>query len=78
MTWESIGRFAVRAVATGTVGQVVNNVVKATLPENAGRIAKASAQIGGFIISSMVGDAAADYAAEQVDKLLHRRGGDDA
>lgn len=62
-----------RAVAAGATGQVITNVIKASLPDNAGRITKAYTMLGGFIISSMVGDAAADYVSKEVDKFMNRK-----
>lgn len=49
-------------------GAVVSNAIKASTPENARLIQKISISIGGFVISSMVAEAAVKYTTGKIDK----------
>lgn len=70
MNWMMIGKLAVRYLSTATVGTVVMNVVKATIPKNAHLVARTSAVIGGVILSEMVGAKAADYVEEELSVIF--------
>lgn len=51
-------------------GAVVGNAIKFTSPEDLKVLAKVGVGIGGFVISAMVGDAAAKYTEEQIDSVV--------
>lgn len=48
-------------------GAVVGNAIKASTPRDLKLIPKVSIAIGGFVLSNMVGDMAAKYAAKSID-----------
>jgi len=51
------------------VSSVVGNAIKASLPENTKVVRKVAVGIGGFVLSSMVGDMASKYATESIDEM---------
>lgn len=56
-------------VATIGVGAVVGNAVKHTTPGDLKKVSKVAVLIGGFVVGSMVNDAATKYAEKQVDDI---------
>lgn len=66
MNWKIVSKMLIKIVATGCVGAVIDNAVKFTTPVGASPLNRASAQIGGFILSSMIGDKAAEYVDAQL------------
>lgn len=49
-------------------GAIVTNAIKATSPEDMKLVKKLSVAVGGFVISSMVADAASKYTSEKIDE----------
>lgn len=70
MDKKMIGMFVAKVVTGSSVGIVVDNIVQATLPTDANKIAKIGARIGGFILSSMVSDYATNYVMEQISDIF--------
>lgn len=62
-----IVKLVIRMIARTSVGTVVNNVVKATTPENLSMANKVMTQVGGFILSSMVSEAGANYVMKTIE-----------
>jgi mannitol-specific phosphotransferase system IIBC component len=56
-------------VASMSVGAVVSNVIVATTPKNLTTINRIAVGIGGFVLSSMVADAASEYVKNQIDEI---------
>ncbi len=63
-------KVAVNTVSSLGVGTVVNNAVRMTTPEKVSKLAKVGIIVGGFFLSSMVGDKIGTYAEEEIDKLV--------
>lgn len=60
-------------------GQVVTNVIRTTTPYQISKVGKVLTGVGGFVIGTMVGDAASKYAegrmtemAEQVKDVMNK------
>lgn len=51
------------------VGQVVQNIVEATAPNNLSKIKKITTIVGGMAVSSVLGNLASEYAEEQFDSI---------
>ena len=62
-----IVKLVIRVIASASVGTVVNNVVKATTPENLSMANKVMTQVGGFILGSMVSEAGANYVMKTIE-----------
>lgn len=58
------------AVVSTSVGMVVGNTIKATLPANMGLVKKIGVGIGGMVISSMVGDHGGKYITDKIDETV--------
>ncbi len=65
-----LAKVAVNTVSSLGVGTVVNNAVRMTTPEKVSKLAKVGIIVGGFFLSSMVGDKIGTYAEEEIDKLV--------
>lgn len=50
------------------VGAIVGNAIKATTPNNVGRIKKVCITIGGMVLGSMAGDCATKYTGQKIDE----------
>lgn len=70
MNWKMLGKFVTKVVTSASVGVVIDNAIKHTTPIDASPINKVAAQIGGFIISSMVGDKAAQYVENELSVVF--------
>jgi len=70
MDWVSIGKFAVKTVAGSSVGGVIMNVVKATIPPNTKPLQRVSFILGGYILSSMIADQAAEYVVKELESIF--------
>lgn len=68
--WLEIGKVAVSAVASMSVGAVVTNVVKATTPANVSTANKILTVVGGFVLSSMVGAAASTFVTHELNQIF--------
>jgi hypothetical protein len=63
---------AIAKTATGLVvsmgaGAVISNAIKASIPANSKVIQKVTIGIGGFVLSSMVGEMATQYVNKNID-----------
>jgi hypothetical protein len=70
MNWIKLIRASAIFVTSASVGAVVSNAVKATTPSNLKTLNQVMVGIGGFIISSMVADAACVYIEKQIDEAI--------
>ncbi len=52
------------------VATCVGNAVKMTTPDKVGKLAKVGILVGGFFLTSMVGEKVGIYAESQVDKVV--------
>jgi len=52
------------------VSIIVGNVAGATTPRSAGKINKALICIGAFVLGSMVGEKATEYACRKIDEAV--------
>lgn len=52
------------------VGIIVANLIKFTTPSDIGKIAKSLTIVGGFILTGLTGDAAAQYTENEIDKAV--------
>lgn len=66
---EKSGKFRAfsRLAAGGCVGLVVDNIVKAALPESAGLLMKTATRLGGLVVSGVITKVAEDNFDEVVD-----------
>lgn len=53
-------------------GAVVGNAIKASTPETAKTASKVLICIGGVVLSSMVGDMAAQYTSDQIEDVAEQ------
>lgn len=51
------------------VGQVVQNIVEATTPNNLSKVKKITTIVGGIAVSTVLGNLASDYAEDQFDNI---------
>ncbi len=51
------------------VGQVVQNIVEATTPDNLSKVKKITTIIGGMAVSAVLSNLASEYAEEQFDSI---------
>lgn len=51
------------------VGQVVQNIVEATTPNNLSKVKKITTIVGGMAVSAVLGNLASEYAEEQFDNI---------
>lgn len=51
------------------VGQVVQNIVEATTPNNLSKVKKITTIVGGTVVSGVLGNLASEYAEEQFDSI---------
>ena len=51
------------------VGQVVQNIVEATAPNNLSKVKKITTIVGGMAVSAVLGSLASEYAEEQFDSI---------
>jgi hypothetical protein len=58
------------AVAFG-VGAIASNVIKSTTPIDVKKITKLCIGFGGFILTSMAGDAASKYTEGKIDEYVN-------
>ena len=70
MNLKGITKLIVKGLSTYSVGIVIDNIVKSTIPFGASPINKTLAHIGGYVISGMVGDAAGEYMDEQLSTIF--------
>lgn len=70
MTFTKGVQITVRVVTMAGAGIVLGNIIKMSTPASAHIVTKVLTGIGGFVLTSMVADSAADYAVKQVDELL--------
>lgn len=61
-------KFVTTSVVSIGAGAVVSNAIKVTTPEELKLLKKVSIAVGGFVISSMVADAASKYTEKQIDE----------
>ena len=62
-------KFVSVSVVSVGVGNIVSNIVKATTPENVGKIRKFCITAGAMAISGIVGAKAVEYTENQVDTV---------
>lgn len=67
---------AIAKTATGLIvsvgaGAVVSNAIKASTPASTKVIAKIAIGVGGFVLSSMVGEMATKYVNENIENGLN-------
>lgn len=55
-----------RGVVKASVGQVVGNVVEATIPPGQSKAGQFSAKLGGMILGNMVGEMAWEHVAKSI------------
>lgn len=53
------------------VGQVVQNIVEATTPDNLSKVKKITTIVGGMAVSAVLGNLASEYAEEQFDSIIN-------
>lgn len=53
------------------VGAIVGNVIKCTTPPSVGTIKRVCIGVGGFVLSSMIGDKTTEYAEKKVDDAVN-------
>jgi len=70
MNVKGITKMVIKGLSTYSVGIVIDNIVKSTIPFGANPINKVLAHIGGYVISGMVGDAAGEYMDEQLSTIF--------
>lgn len=64
---------SVTGLAAGTgAGVIVGNLVKATTPDDLGKVQKVLVGIGGYTISAVLGDLSAKYVNDQIDGYAER------
>lgn len=51
------------------VGQVVQNIVESTTPNNLSKVKKITTIVGGMAVSAVLGNLASEYAEEQFDNF---------
>ena len=51
------------------VGQVVQNIVEATTPNNLSKVKKITTIVGGMAVGAVLGNLASEYAEEQFDSI---------
>lgn len=51
------------------VGQVVQNIVEATTPNNLSKVKKITTIVGGIVVSAVLSNSASEYAEEQFDSI---------
>lgn len=51
------------------VGQVVQNIVEATTPDNLSKFKKITTIVGGIAVSTVLSNLASEYAEEQFDSI---------
>jgi hypothetical protein len=66
----TIARFALKYFASSAVSTVVTNIVTHTTPEGLNAQKRVMTVVGGFILSSIAGAAAADYIDDVVSNML--------
>lgn len=70
MNAKSITKLVVKGLSTYSVGVVIDNIVKSTIPLGANPINKVLAHIGGYVIGGMVGKAAGEYMDEELSIIF--------
>ena len=63
----SLVKTVVEVVVSVGVGAVVGNAIKASTPTNTHVVKRVAIGVGGFVLSSMVGDLATKYTNETID-----------
>lgn len=53
------------------VGQVVQNIVKATTPDNLSKVKKITTIVGGIAVSAVLSNLASEYAEKQFDSIIN-------
>lgn len=66
----NIFKTATGVIASASAGAVVGNAIKATTPIDIKTSGKVMVAIGGFVLTSMVGDFASKYTSEQIDDVV--------
>lgn len=51
------------------VGQVVQNIVEATTPNNLSKVKKITTIVGGMAVSTVLGNLTSEYAEKQFDSI---------
>lgn len=64
-----IVKIGVEAVVATGAGAVVGNILKISTPENINRTQKILLGVGGFVLTSMVGDAAGKWVGHSIDEV---------
>ncbi len=67
MDYLKVGKFVVGIVAGIGADKIIGNMVKATTPNNVGKLARGAIWVGGAFMGMMVGDKVGKYAEETVD-----------
>ena len=70
MNKTKILKAATGMIASASAGAVVGNAIKATTPVDIKTSGKVMVAVGAFVLTSMAGDAASKYTADQIDELL--------
>lgn len=66
----NIVKMVVDVVASGSVGLVIDNAIKATTPDNLNKIKKVGITVGSFILGSFVTDKVGEYVSEKFDECV--------
>ena len=53
------------------VGQVVQNIVEATTPNNLSKVKKITTIVGGMAVSAVLSNLASEYAEKQLDSIIN-------
>lgn len=68
----SLVKTVVEITVSVGVGAVVGNAIKASTPAGIHVVKRVAIGVGGFVLSSMVGDMATKYATETIDETASK------
>jgi len=71
MNWKEVGKMVVGLVVGGSVNSVVKNAIKATTPRDLTKMGMISTEIGSWVITSMIAEAATDHVIGQIESFVN-------
>lgn len=70
VNWLAVTKSLIVFIGSAGVGTVISNAVRTTLPANSSTITKTLTNIGGFVLSGMVANSAAEYLTSEFDSIF--------